>query len=101
MKILEVLLLSLATWRMASLLVNEEGPFRVFERIREWVGIRGPEVPDRFLAGVLSCVWCCSLWVGAGWTILFYLFPNIVGWLAFPFALSAVAIGVDRFLGAK
>lgn len=93
------ILLALATWRIASLLVNEEGPFRVFEKLREKVGIHKEEIRDGFLPGVLSCVWCCSMWVGGIWTLVWFFFPSVVEWLALPFALSAVAIGVERMVG--
>ncbi len=93
------ILLTLATWRLASLLVNEEGPFHIFEKLRWWAGIRKEEIRDGFLAGVFSCVWCCSLWVGGAWTLAWILFPGAVEWLALPFALSAAAIWMERMVG--
>jgi hypothetical protein len=102
----EFLVFGLATWRVASLLVHEEGPWKVFLRLRKWAGIQHDEqgqalmIPDGFLAGILSCVWCCSMWVAAGWTILFFAFGEFALIGATVFGMSAVAVVVDTVLGA-
>src|SRR5262245_25863098 len=92
-------ILALATWRIAHLMVLETGPFGVFKRLRERVGIvHAPDtdvifiVPDNVFAQALSCVWCGSLLVGIGWGIFFGISPFWAGILALPFALSAGAI---------
>jgi hypothetical protein len=102
MTLITFLVLGLATWRIASLLVNEAGPFHVFTKIRKLVGIQHDSdekilmVPDRFLAGVLSCVWCCSMYVGFFWLIAWLAFPLPAFWVACVFALSALAIVVNK-----
>jgi hypothetical protein len=99
---LTFLVLGLATWRVASLLVNESGPFHVFTKIRKLAGIQHDSnekaliVPDRFLAGVLSCVWCCSIYVGFFWLIFWSVFPTIAFLLACGFSLSALAITINE-----
>lgn len=103
------LLLALATWRVSSLLVNEKGPLDIFERLRTLAGIEhtqvgdSPEyykaVSDTFFAQVLDCVWCCSVWVGIGWSILYYFSPTVSMWIALPLAISTTAIVVNRFSG--
>lgn len=55
---LDFAIASLATWRVAALLVREEGPFDLIARLR------------RALAGhvagrALECVHCTSLWIAA------------------------------------
>lgn len=107
MTILDLLLLGLATWRMAALLVKEEGPWHIFHRIREGVGIKHAQdgsfgiISDTWLAGVLSCVWCTSIYIGTFWTILYLLFPEITIYLTIPFALSALAILIDSIIGER
>lgn len=54
----DFLLGALATWRAAALLVREDGPYDLLERLR------------RLLAGTmagrgLECFYCTSLWVAA------------------------------------
>lgn len=58
------LLAGLAGFRLALMLVAEAGPFDVFERLRAWAGVPkvGPQEPRPFVGGVLSCVWCASVW---------------------------------------
>jgi hypothetical protein len=98
MTIIEFVVFGLATWRIASLLVDEPGPFRIFIRIRSWVGITHDMddnvavIPDGFLPEMLSCLWCCSIWVGVACTTMYLLLPQISFYLALPFALSALAI---------
>lgn len=98
-----LLLFGLATWRLTSLLVRERGPWNVFVRLRARAGISHDElgqpleVPDNVLAGILSCTWCCSVWVAIPWAIFY---PG--GWIekiAAALAISAVAIVVDRWMG--
>lgn len=95
----ELTLLGLATWRVASLLVNEEGPGAIFSKLRQKVGIitDGPvvTVPDGFLPGILSCVWCCSVWVATFWMILWILTPSIATYLAAWLSISTLSIVVD------
>lgn len=100
---LEFVILVMATWRISSLLVKETGPFKIFSRLRELTGIRHDEndnifmVPDNLFAGILSCVWCCSVWAGIGMTVLYIIYPpSIYGALAL--ALSASAIVVEKKL---
>ena len=102
MTLLEFAILGLATWRVSALLSKEAGPFDVFKRIREKAGITHDEnddvfmVPHKFFAELLSCVWCTSIWVGAFWGCFFAVTPQICTIVAMLFALSAVAILLDR-----
>lgn len=98
---LDFFILGMATWRITSLLVREQGPWNIFERIRELSGIIHDEdgnvlaIPDNFFADVLSCVWCCSIWVAFGWSIVFFIYP-VITWVAIPFALSSITIFLDK-----
>ena len=95
---------SLATWRIASLLVLENGPWSIFFRLRELSGIEHDQdgnvliVPDKFFSGILSCVWCCSMWVAFGWTMFWMLCPDVSIRVGVMFGFSAVAILIDKFL---
>lgn len=72
----------LATWRLTSLLVQEDGPARLFARLRAF----------STFGGVLECVWCCSVWVAGALLILerFWRWPVDV------LAVSAGAIWYDK-----
>ncbi len=99
---LEVILFGLATWRISSLIVHEDGPWSVFRKLRERAGIVHDEggeilvVPEKFLAGVLSCVWCSSIWVAAGLMLAWLLLPMFIGLFAAVMVFSAVAILMEK-----
>lgn len=95
-EILLVALYGLAVWRLASLLVREDGPADLFLRVRNVAGVnRTGEITG--LAAGLSCVWCTSVWVALGITLAHGV---IVAWswwlLLLPFALSTIAIMIDE-----
>lgn len=95
-------LIALATWRLSSMIVREDGPLLLFFRLREAVGITHDEdrhiltVPDRFWSNLLSCVWCSSIWIAADWMVLWTLLPSVAVPLAAIFAASAIAVAFDR-----
>jgi len=99
----EILIYFFAVWRVSSLFVREDGPGFLFRKLREKAGIvhDGDEValvPDTFLAGVLSCVWCFSIWVGFFWTMLWLVSPEWSLKIAVPFAFSGWAVLLDRII---
>lgn len=78
-----LILIGLASWRIASLLVNEDGPALVFDHLRAGVGLgREPGEVSGFLPLLFSCIWCMSVWT----TPLMY-----VVWLLEPRAVMIVA----------
>ena len=93
----------LAVWRLSSLLVDESGPFKIFENLRSAIGIGHDQdgvpvvYPSRFLPELFKCVWCMSVWVGFSWFVLWAILPpNWMNVLTFPLSLSAFAILVDK-----
>ncbi len=114
MSLTYLVVLALATWRLSSLLVVEDGPFDIFRSLRSLVGagefsqagmdaerLTPQELeevmmragrPESFLAGLLSCVWCTSVWVAAFLVATTLLVPAITFYVALVFALSAAAI---------
>lgn len=97
---LEFIVLALATWRLTSLLVWEDGPLEVFARLRHLLGVRydernQPYGSNWFAKGVI-CPACASVWFGFLWAGAYFLWPN-AWWVALPFALSAGAMIVERY----
>lgn len=87
--------LSLAAWRLASLVANEDGPWQMFKRFRQ----RAEEWCKRYrfcselgLHELVSCEWCNSVWIGTILTALYLWLGETVLYLALPLALSTVAI---------
>lgn len=89
------LILGLATWRVSSLILYEDGPWRMFDRVRTRAGANTPGELST-LAVLFSCVMCMSVWVAlAG--VLLGRWEHGIWVLAVP-AGSTVAIVVDRLL---
>lgn len=90
------LVLSLASTRISLLFVREDGPFDMFGRLRDYVGVQydamGQPYGETFFAKLLSCIYCTSVWVGVFFTILVVLNVNFALIVALPFALSQVVI---------
>lgn len=81
---LRIIILAFASWRLASLLVDEDGPFGVFDRLRRRVGVyRTGEMSQVALA--FTCIWCMSVWAA----LLLYRAPTAIQAI---FASSAGAI---------
>lgn len=92
--IADLLLVALATWRLTSLLLYEDGPWAAFHRLRAWAGVyRGGEMTT--LAVLFSCVWCMSVWIG----LLLATFAITCGRVAdlalLALAASAITITLD------
>ena len=103
--LLSLAIFGLAVWRIASLFVHENGPFDIFRKVREWVGIQHDEngnpwiVPDKFAAQLLSCVWCASLWISLFFFIFFMLLPDLSLKIATIFSFSTIAILIETYIG--
>jgi hypothetical protein len=106
LRLVELILLGLATWRIASLVQYERGPWAVFSRIRGWFGIQHNEDgeplgwPDSETGRLLRCLDCGSVWVGLGMAGLYLAWPLAACIVALPFALSAFAIALRRVIDA-
>jgi hypothetical protein len=93
----DVLIIGLGGWRLASLLVREEGPGRIFERLRDWAGVpRGTGEIEGFFAGVLSCIWCASIFTTTGVWALWLVAPEVAALTAAWAVAMLVAIATDR-----
>ena len=80
-----LILATLAVWRLTSLLVYEDGPFGVFDRLRDALLFRR----------LLGCFWCTSVWTAAIIVAMVRLtfVDRIILWLA----ASAGAILIEEF----
>lgn len=92
---MKFLIYALACWRLTYMLIHEDGPAAIFARLRTYAGVRY-DLNDRvygvgFWGDVLSCFWCCSIWVAAG----LLLAPR---WVSTILAGSALAIGLRKVL---
>ena len=89
------LYLGLAAWRLASLLANEDGPWMMFNRLRQaaeqWCN-QYRFYRELGLHDLVACEWCNSVWIGIGLTMFYLWLGETILYLAVPLALSTVAI---------
>lgn len=100
LSLVKLIVLILATWRLTSLLVWEDGPFEAFAHLRYFLGVRYDDYNNAygtnwFAKGVI-CPSCASVWFGIVLGIAYMLYPPI-WWVALPLALSAGAIALERW----
>lgn len=101
MSIITFIILSLATWRLSSLFVNEAGPFEMFYHLRYKLGIRyddhGQSYSTTEYGELFNCVWCFSIWAAVVIAVFWWIIPVYTTLACLPLALSAAAIGFDRY----
>lgn len=74
-----IIVVGLAAWRLAVMLVREDGPWGVFERFRHALGVPPAGTPyaedEVPMPGrILLCTWCASVWTAlALWLCLQWL----------------------------
>ena len=86
----ELVVASLACYRVAQLLVFDEGPFCLFDRIRIKVGrydYGENGEPQTELGRLLSCPYCVGLWIAIPLALI--LFPEtIIEFILYWFAIA-------------
>jgi hypothetical protein len=64
--VVRLISLGLATYRLASLISREAGPFDMFVHFRSWAGVYdiGPDKkPETMLGRMIECPYCTGVWV--------------------------------------
>lgn len=111
MTIINLIINAMSVFRIANMFYEEDGPYKLFEKIREFAGlfvyqtntnvIRSVDEPDgtyNLLGNLLSCFWCTSIYI-AGFVYILDKFKlgksiNII------MALSAISIIIkERVIG--
>lgn len=88
MMALQVVVLILAVWRLALLLTYEKS-MQWLRDVLHTYELNEYGRPRRFLASIINCFWCNSLWLAALlWPVAFSKFWT---WLL-PFAVSGAAV---------
>lgn len=100
--LLQAFIVGLATWRISSFFVAEEGPFNVFVNMRNRCGIVVTDdglqmAPETQMAKLLSCVWCFSTWAAPVMWLLYLYIPELV----FIIASMTVVIAAERWIAPK
>lgn len=85
-------LTSLASWRLSSMLIYEEGPYSLFLRMRRLLARSG-------MTKLATCHHCASVWVSALLVLLVYSI-SILDLLLIP-ATAGAASCLERALGGS
>jgi hypothetical protein len=82
-----VVLGGLAVWRVSQLVVRDDGPWRVFARLRR-------RAETTAWGGLVNCIYCFSLWIAVpvAWALGDGWWERVLAWPA----LSGAALVVDR-----
>lgn len=84
----DLLVIVLAAWRLAYLAVREDAPFRLMARFRA----------RTTLGGMLTCIYCSSVWTAALTLLLWHWGMHIVVLI---FAISGGALMLAAFTGVN
>lgn len=87
----EAILVGLAGWRVAHLLVYEDGPFDIFLKLRDKIIGTGPI--EGFFPKLFSCIWCMSIWT----TLISYGVFRLEPIMILILAGAAVAVLAQEF----
>ena len=82
----EFTILALATWRLSRLIAQEDGPFSLMAKFRDRAK----------LGGLFDCIYCVSVYVGAGVYALWLFAPL---WIMYVAAISGLAMLAHRYTG--
>ena len=88
---LDLIIFSLATWRIAHMVVWEDGPWDIIGKTVGFFTNRW-----ELFRKLLSCVWCLSVWVAIFITLSAIINRTITVYLMLPFALSAIAVILEE-----
>ncbi|GAG84338.1 unnamed protein product [marine sediment metagenome] len=97
------LILVLACWRISALFAYECGPWDIFKKFREGVGIvHSPGSCEplqgnyNFLGRLIECVWCSSIYFAIIGYAFYLNWPGETLIVLSPFAISAGAILLEE-----
>ena len=95
------IILALATWRISSLLCDEDGPWNIFSRLRNKVGVKYNEQNELYasneIAKIFTCLWCISYIVGGVVVVVYLLVPSSI-YVFSALAFSSVSMLADKQL---
>lgn len=104
----DLVVFSLASWRIASIITKEDGPFDIFVKFRSLLGVKydiyGNPIAESWIGRGISCLWCMSVWVAFFVSLTYELFAIrsyedisffVVRLMVETFCISALAIMID------
>jgi len=94
-----LVVLCLAVWTLAWLLVDGIGPGAMLSRFRQWAGVRyddkGNRYGDNWIGELLNCEVCTSVWLSIPLSLVAYF----AVWLLYPLAAIGFVILIMEWVG--
>jgi hypothetical protein len=103
----EIILLSLAAWRIFQLIAFDsilDQPRRYVTRLGKKWEKEGDALPKEYRekwALFLQCPYCLGFWIGLIWWGAWLIWPYETLVAAVPFVISAIVIGADKILSSE
>ena len=88
----DLLILSIATWRLANLIAREDGPYHLIGAFRSRFAILQRDDRNHY------CVYCTSVWVAIALTLLWLTPLQPVVWVL---AISGAALMLASYSGVN
>ena len=82
MTVLDIFVQILALARLLHLLIEEDGPFKVLVKFRQFIGINELGAYSNELGGLFSCHLCLGIWMAPLIVLIYHYFPMMVWCLA-------------------
>lgn len=90
----DLIILSLAIWYSAYVVVKLSGPFNVFGRIR--AAVDHTKETAGSAGEFINCIYCTSWWIAVVWLLVWHTPAQP---LVYPFALAGAALMLHRYTG--
>lgn len=87
-QLLDLMVLALATWRLAYLMAKEAAPFHLMTKLRQ----------RTTFGGLLDCLKCSSWWAAAVMLLLWFTPLQPIVWV---FAVSGGALMLGNYTGSS
>jgi hypothetical protein len=96
-KLWDVVLLSLATYRLTRILVFD----KIFKIVRDFIKSRSRLYVFQVIKEIITCPWCAGVWVALVVVILYYLVPygNLFVYLMVISVIASFFVVTINFIG--
>lgn len=89
----DLVVVGLASWRLAYLLVEESGPFDLIVNFRKAIGVNDVQQPG-MLTRLFACVLCMSGWTTPALMLCWWSGIDVLAWIVIGLACWGLAAAI-------